>query len=104
MPEQRLERTRASLPAGYQFGFSSTLPVMTIEDLELGVRAYNALKNLGLGTVQEVLRLSVADLLKLRNCGRVTVQDVQEALCAHGLSLRGFPKRWETAAMRRSRI
>jgi DNA-directed RNA polymerase subunit alpha len=59
-----------------------------IEELEIGVRAYNCLKRAGIQTVGELVRKSESELNAIPNFGRKSIEEVQETLRARGLSLR----------------
>lgn len=61
---------------------------MTIEDLDLSVRAYNCLKRAGINTVQELTQMREEDLMKVRNLGKKSMEEVVQKLQALGLSLR----------------
>lgn len=60
-----------------------------IEDLELGVRAYNCLKRQGVNTVAQLVQLSEDDLLRIRNFGAKSTEEVKERLTKMDLSLKG---------------
>lgn len=62
-----------------------------IEDLELGVRAYNCLKRQGVNTVGQLVKLSEDDLLRIRNFGAKSTEEVKERLAKLNLSLKGGP-------------
>lgn len=56
---------------------------MDIDGLETSVRTYNILKNQGIETVEELIRIPLRDILRFKNCGRTSflemlslVQDV----------------------------
>lgn len=61
---------------------------MPIQDLELGMYAYNSLKQQGIHTINALLKLSSVDLLNLRNFDHQSLVDVQVALALRGLALR----------------
>ena len=46
---------------------------MTIEELDLSVRAYNCLKRAGINTVAELVQRNQEDMMKVRNLGRMTL-------------------------------
>ncbi|MCS6773055.1 MAG: DNA-directed RNA polymerase subunit alpha [Anaerolineae bacterium] len=61
-----------------------------IEDLELSVRVYNALKRAGIGTVGELLQLmerNSGNLTSLRNFGEKSMSELREKLRSRGLLL-----------------
>jgi DNA-directed RNA polymerase subunit alpha len=72
--------TRKSLPSEWQS--------KPIEDLDLSVRVYNALKRTGISTVGELLEMmerSGGDLTGLRNFGEKSMAELKDKLRARGL-------------------
>ena len=61
---------------------------MTIEDLDLSVRAYNCLKRANINTVAELIQRNEEDMMKVRNLGKKSLEEVEQKLAALGLSLR----------------
>ena len=61
---------------------------MTIEELDLSVRAYNCLKRAGINTISELVQRNQEDMMKVRNLGRKRLEEVEQKLEALGLSLR----------------
>ena len=61
---------------------------MTIEELDLSVRAYNCLKRAGINTISELVERNQEDMMKVRNLGRKSLEEVEQKLEALGLSLR----------------
>ena len=61
---------------------------MTIEDLDLSVRAYNCLKRANINTVAELVTRNQEDMMKVRNLGRKSLEEVEQKLEALGLGLR----------------
>ena len=61
---------------------------MTIEELDLSVRAYNCLKRAGINSVYELVQRNQEDMMKVRNLGRKSLEEVEQKLEALGLSLR----------------
>lgn len=61
---------------------------MTIEELDLSVRAYNCLKRAGINSVGELIERSEEDMMKVRNLGRKSLEEVLKKLGALDLSLR----------------
>lgn len=61
---------------------------MTIEELELSVRAYNCLKRAGINSVAELVQRNQEDMMKVRNLGRKSLEEVEQKLQDLGLSLR----------------
>ena len=60
-----------------------------IEELEIGVRAYNCLKRAGIQTVGDLVQRSESELNAIPNFGKRSTEEVKEALNALGLGLRG---------------
>jgi len=60
-----------------------------IEELEVGVRAYNCLKRAGIQTVGDLVTRSESELNAIPNFGRRSTEEVIDALHQLGLSLRG---------------
>jgi len=61
---------------------------MTIEELDLSVRAYNCLKRASINTVSELVQRNQEDMMKVRNLGKKSLEEVEQKLAALGLSLR----------------
>ncbi len=62
-------------------------PVMTIEELELSVRAYNCLKRAAINSMEELLLKSENDLLNIKNFGKKSSDEVIERLRHFGMDL-----------------
>ena len=67
-------------------------PEMTIEDLELSVRAYNCLKRASINSLGELLKKSEHDLLSIKNFGKKSSDEVIEKLKEFGMSLAPNPE------------
>ena len=61
---------------------------MTIEELDLSVRAFNCLKRAGINTVSELVQRNQEDMMKVRNLGKKSLEEVEQKLMALGLNLR----------------
>ena len=61
---------------------------MTIEELDLSVRAYNCLKRASINTVAELVQRNQEDMMKVRNLGKKSLEEVEQKLAALGLALR----------------
>ena len=61
---------------------------MTIEELDLSVRAYNCLKRAGINSVAELVQRNQEDMMKVRNLGKKSLEEVEQKLAALGLALR----------------
>ena len=55
-----------------------------IEDLQLSIRAYNALKRAGIDTIEELRAWDDEALLNLRNVGRALVSEIHRKLKHYG--------------------
>lgn len=69
-----------------------TGPSITIEDLELSVRAFNCLKRANIHTMEDLLLKSEADLLSIKNFGKKSSDEVIERLRVFGLELKPNPE------------
>ncbi len=67
-------------------------PKMTIEELELSVRAYNCLKRASINSMSELLKKSEHDLLNIKNFGKKSSDEVIERLHHFGLDLQPNPE------------
>lgn len=67
-------------------------PSITIEDLELSVRAYNCLKRASINSLGELLKKSEHDLLNIKNFGKKSSDEVIEKLHQVGLDLMPNPE------------
>ena len=70
-------------------------PSLTIEDLELSVRAYNCLKRASINSMSELLKKSEHDLLNIKNFGKKSSDEVIEKLRVVGLDLAPSPEEEE---------
>ena len=61
---------------------------MTIEELDLSVRAYNCLKRAGINTVAELVQRNQEDMMKVRNLGKKSLEEVEQKLVGLGLALK----------------
>lgn len=60
---------------------------MLVEDLDVGVRAYNCLKAENIITVDELCKWSERRLLNVPNMGRKSLNEIKEQLAKHGRQL-----------------
>ena len=65
---------------------------ITIEELELSVRAYNCLKRASINSMAELLKKSENDLLNIKNFGKKSSDEVIERLHHFGLDLAPSPE------------
>lgn len=61
---------------------------MTIDELDLSVRAFNCLKRAGINTVAELVQKNQEDMMKVRNLGKKSLEEVEQKLGLLGLALR----------------
>ena len=67
-------------------------PSITIDELELSVRAYNCLKRASINSMSELLKKSEHDLLNIKNFGKKSSDEVIERLRHFGLDLAPNPE------------
>lgn len=67
---------------------SKTATEMTIDELDLSVRAFNCLKRAGINTVSELVQKTQEDMMKVRNLGKKSLEEVEHKLGLLGLALR----------------
>lgn len=60
---------------------------MTIQELDLSVRANNCLESAKISTVRDLVRKTDSDLLKVRSFGKTSLREVKRKLADLGLSL-----------------
>ena len=60
---------------------------MTIEELDLSVRAFNCLKRAAINTVGDLINKSEGDMMKVRNLGKKSLEEVIAKLNALGVTL-----------------
>jgi len=60
---------------------------MTIEELDLSVRAFNCLKRAGVNTVQDLVNKSPEEMMKVRNLGKKSLEEVMEKLASLNFTL-----------------
>ncbi len=56
---------------------------ISIDELELSVRAYNCLKRAGINTIADLLDKTHDDLGKVRNLGKKSIDEIEEKLTNH---------------------
>jgi hypothetical protein len=62
--------------------------IMTIEGLDLSVRAYNCLKRAGIDTVDDITTRTEEDMIKVRNLGKKDLETIIRKLHSLGLDLK----------------
>ncbi len=60
---------------------------MTVQELDLSVRANNCLESAKIGNVRDLVKKTDADLLKVRSFGKTSLREVKRKLADLGLSL-----------------
>ncbi len=60
---------------------------MSVNEIELSVRAANCLNNANITTVGQLAMKTEAEMLKYRNFGKKSLNEIKEKLVQHGLSL-----------------
>ena len=58
---------------------------MSIEDLELSVRSFNCLKRANISTVEDIAKMTEAEMMKVRNLGKKSLDEVIAKLHSLGL-------------------
>lgn len=56
---------------------------VSIDELELSVRAYNCLKRANINTIADLIDKTVDDLAKVRNLGKKSIDEIEEKLQNH---------------------
>ncbi|MDX6636918.1 MAG: DNA-directed polymerase subunit alpha [Solirubrobacterales bacterium] len=73
---------------GFDTGAPSDGDDRLIEELDVGVRAYNCLKRAGIQTIGDLVMRSESELNAIPNFGKRSTEEVIDSLAALGLSLR----------------
>ena len=60
---------------------------MSVQELDLSVRANNCLESAKIGTVRDLVKKTDGDLLKVRSFGKTSLREVKRKLADMGLSL-----------------
>src|SRR3982750_2274068 len=60
---------------------------MTVQELDLSVRANNCLESAKIPTVRDLVQKTESDLLKVRSFGKTSLREVKRKLADMGLSL-----------------
>src|SRR5262245_49231563 len=64
---------------------------MTIEELELSVRSFNALRHNGVHTLADLTQISGPELMRIPNFGRVSLAEIRQVMGIYGLKLKTDP-------------
>ncbi|PMQ00992.1 MAG: DNA-directed RNA polymerase subunit alpha [Dictyoglomus sp. NZ13-RE01] len=70
--------------------------VITLEELGLSTRAFNALRMAGINTLEDLLSKTEEELIHIKNFGQKSLQELKEKLQEKGLSLSSAKKGEET--------
>lgn len=62
--------------------------LMKIEELDMSVRLFNALKRAEISTVGGLLKMREEEIIKIRNLGRKSMKELKECLAEHNLELK----------------
>ncbi len=65
---------------------------ITMEELELGVRAWSILKDLNARNVQDVLNLGRRGIIRRKMVGPVTLLEIEREILRRGFSFSGDPR------------
>ena len=84
---KKLSETFAPLPI-YTTQPTSEILDMTIEELDLSVRAYNCLKRAGIHTMQDLIDKREVEVTKIRNLGKKSLKEVLDKVKEMGLKFR----------------
>ena len=60
---------------------------ISVNEIELSVRAANCLNNANITTVGELAQKTEAEMLKYRNFGKKSLNEIKQKLCELGLTL-----------------
>ena len=58
-----------------------------IDELELSIRVLTGLKNNGINTVRDLVKLTQGEFIKIPNFGRKSLNEIKEVLCGMSLEL-----------------
>jgi len=61
---------------------------MSIDELELSVRAYNCLRRAGINNVQDLINKTENEMRKIRNLGKISLEEVMNKVKELGLNFR----------------
>lgn len=61
---------------------------MSIEDMELSVRAYNCLKRVGISSVSDLTSKTESEMMKIRNLGKKSLKEVMDKIKELNLTFR----------------
>jgi len=84
--------TQTTLESSKAVVESADTPNITIEDLELSVRAFNCLKRANINSIAELMLKSEHDLLNIKNFGKKSSDEVIARMKTFGLNLKPNPE------------
>ena len=61
---------------------------MSIDDLDLSVRAYNCLKRASISTLGDLIEKTEIEMMKIRNLGKKSLKEVTDKIKELGLKFR----------------
>ena len=61
---------------------------MKIEELNMSVRLFNALKRAGITTVGQLAKMKEEEIIRIRNLGRKSLKELKECLAEHNIELK----------------
>ena len=61
---------------------------ITIDEMDLSVRAYNCLKRAGICTVEDLTKKTEEDMMKVRNLGRKSLEEVIKKVNSYGFDIK----------------
>ena len=85
--ERHCDKLRHKIVKPYE-GTVEELKSMSVDELELTVRASNCLKNRNIKTVYELTQYTLAELAKARNIGKKSLDEIESKLAEIGLMLK----------------
>lgn len=70
-----------------KIGYTHKVCGMNIDEMQLSVRSWNALKRSGISTIGELIDLIMQDgLIKIRNLGKISISEIKTKLLMLGFS------------------
>ena len=70
-----------------KIGYTHKACEMPIEEMQLSVRSWNALKRAGISTIGELVDLIMQDgLIKIRNLGKISMSEIKTKILVQGFS------------------
>ena len=85
--ERHRDKLRHKIVKPYE-GTVEELKSMSVDELELTVRASNCLKKRNINTVYELTQYTLAELAKARNIGKKNLDEIESKLAEIGLMLK----------------